>query len=300
MLRFIARNRKHSIRNGLHRANLRLERLEGRDCPSPVLTGVNSRLIGSTLVVTGRVQDTNPTSDTVAVSGIASGSVRFLDSQGDFEFISSSGISAGWLRLTATGTDSSGGDIENYYVNADTGHAAPYISITGITYHHQRSITITGEVIAENPAGLTITISGVASGAATTDSNGNFSATLTASALGNVNAQTSDANGQSNVATELLSAPAPVIDEVIISEAPGNSFTISGHVTCPDPQGLTVTLGGDVPALAGQQVTVDANGWFHITVTVPPGQNGTVTAQTTDWWGQQSNVATDTLIHSNN
>jgi hypothetical protein len=306
MLSVFARNRKHSNDKSLYRANLRLEQLEGRDCPSPVLSNVNARLIGTTLVVTGQVQDTNPSSDQVSISGLISGTAHFLDSAGDFEFISSSGCQAGWIQMTASGGSSggndggfSGGNSESYYIYADTGTAAPYITITGITYGHQKSVTITGEVIAENPAGLTVNLGGVVSGSTTTDSAGNFSVTLTASALGNVTAQTSDANGQSNVATKTISVPPPQIDALVYSEQPGNSFVIRGHVNCQDPQGLTVNFGGEVIALDGQHATVDASGWFQIVVTIPTNDNGTFTAQVTDYWGQQSNLATDNLSHSN-
>src|SRR5689334_14481557 len=132
MLTRIARIRKPTAVKSLRHAKLRLEPLERRDCPSPILNNVNARLIGTTLVVTGRVQDTNPSSDSVYINGAASGQAHFLDSAGDFEFISS-GIQAGWIQVTATnalmvnswiGSDSGGSggsDIESYYVKADAG-----------------------------------------------------------------------------------------------------------------------------------------------------------------------------------
>ncbi|HLW65297.1 MAG TPA: hypothetical protein VKS79_08260 [Gemmataceae bacterium] len=299
MLSFFARNRKHFRGKGLCRTNLRLEQLEGRDCPSPVLANVNARLIGTTLVVTGQVQDTNPSSDSVSLAGVASGNAHFLDSAGDFEFISSSGCQAGSLQVIATsGTPGDGTNSESFYVNADNGTASPYITITGITYGHQRSITITGEVIAEDPDGLFVSLGGVVSGSTTTDSNGNFSVALPAAALGNVTAQIFGANGESNVAVHALSVPPPQIDSLAYTEEPGNSFVITGHVNCQDPQGLTVSFGGQVFALDGKSATVGADGWFQITLTIPINDNGTYTAQVTDYWGQQSNVATDQLSHS--
>jgi hypothetical protein len=313
MFNLFARNRKPTAGKRLCRTPPRLEALERRDCPSPLLSNVNARMIGTALVVTGRVQDVNPSNDVVFINGVAAGRAHFLDSAGDFEFIGS-GIQAGWIQVTAisgstpnssVGSDVAsngrygGSNIESYYVNADAGAAAPYITISGITYGHQRSITITGKVVAENPAGLMVSIFGVASGSTTTDSAGNFSVTLTASALGDVNAQTADDNGESNVATEALSVPPPEIDCLTCIEQTGNSFVIRGHVNCPDPQGLVVKFGGEVTAVAGQSAIVDPDGYFQIVVTVPPDQNGEVAAQVTDYWGQQSNLATDQLDHSN-
>jgi hypothetical protein len=139
----------------------------------------------------------------------------------------------------------------------------------------------------------------VASGNTTTDAEGDFTVTLVASGLGNVDAQTEDANGVSNVATEPLSVPPPQIDSLTYTESRDNTFVICGHVNCQDPQGLTVNFGGEVVALDGQSATVGADGWFQITITIPINDNGIFTAQVTDYWGQQSNVATCPLNHSN-
>src|SRR5262245_46005439 len=303
MLSFFTRNRMRAL-SRLHGVRLRLEQLECRDCPAPVLIGVSARLIGGTMIVTGQVQDTNPTSDLVTISGAASGKARFLDSQGDFEFIISNVTSSGWIQIRSlkpmTGSGNGGSfDLQNYLVIAPIGSVAPYITITGISYGHERSINISGEVIALNPAGLPVQISGAASGTTTTDANGNFNITLTASGLGTVSAQTV-ANGlTSNVVTEAFSASPPVIDQLGYVEGPGNSFVIRGHVSCADPEGLIVSFGGQVAAVEGLTAVVGPDGWFEIEVTITPGDNGTISAQTTDWWGQESNVATDQLNHSN-
>ena len=41
----------------------------------------------------------------------------------------------------------------------------------------------------------------------------------------------------------------------------------------------------------GQSTTVDANGDFSFTIEIPDGEEGGVSAQTTDWWGLASNQA---------
>jgi hypothetical protein len=54
--------------------------------------------------------------------------------------------------------------------------------------------------------------------------------------------------------------------------------------------GLTVTFGG---LLAGYSTTVLAGGFFDFAIDLPPGLNGTVSAQTVDQNGHLSNIATD-------
>ena len=53
---------------------------------------------------------------------------------------------------------------------------------------------------------------------------------------------------------------------------------------------MTVTFGG-LPTLVGTTVNTAADGSFTLTIKLQDGENGTATAQTTDVWGQASNVA---------
>jgi hypothetical protein len=83
----------------------------------------------------------------------------------------------------------------------------------------------------------------------------------------------------------------PVIFNFTASNPVGNYWTFSGQVT--DDQnvnGLVVTLGG-LPSLNGVTTTVNAQGWFSVTVQLGPNESGTATAQTTDAGGLASNVA---------
>jgi hypothetical protein len=69
-----------------------------------------------------------------------------------------------------------------------------------------------------------------------------------------------------------------------------NYWTFSGKVCCSNAAGLVVTFGG-LPELQGKTATVAADGTFKITVQLRPGECGEATAQTTDSYGQLSNLA---------
>ena len=129
-----------------------------------------------------------------------------------------------------------------------------------------------------NPGGLTVQLSGVASGTATTSANGTFMVQLVASGLGTEYAATAD--GQSNTAQATLTDPAPTVDQFEWGEGAGGMFDFSGHVS-GGYQGETVNLGG-LYDLQGKTATLDASGDFNIYV-VLNGQmndNGNATART--------------------
>jgi hypothetical protein len=174
------------------------------------------------------------------------------------------------------------------------GSDGPSLSLC-VAYNGKTSVTLTGKVndSTASVAGLTVTFTGKVAGSATTDANGNFTYTADASGLGNISALTSDANGYSNTATVTLAVPPPTIVGFACSESTGQEFTFTGSVGAQTAAGLTVTFGG-IPSLSGQTATVAANGLFQLFVQLKNdgSDNGTATAQTTDWWGQVSNIAT--------
>src|SRR5262249_10315205 len=96
----------------------------------------------------------------------------------------------------------------------------------------------------------------------------------------------------SNVATNVLLNLTPQIIDFHMQRL-GSICTIIGRVDDESPAGLMVIFGGTVDAFTGQQVTVDANGYFQLTENIPSDlETGTITAQVTDWWGAQSDLAT--------
>jgi hypothetical protein len=94
---------------------------------------------------------------------------------------------------------------------------------------------------------------------------------------------------------QLARSSAPVITGFQANRGSGNCWTFSGTVIDQNPAGLTVTFGG-LPSLQGQVATTNASGYFSLTVQLQPGECGMATAQTTDWAGLQSNVATASVV----
>lgn len=85
---------------------------------------------------------------------------------------------------------------------------------------------------------------------------------------------------------------APFIDEFDATEEGHGLYLITGHVSAPNPEGLVVTFDG-IPALEGRTAVCDADGNFALVITVQTNGNdsGTITAQTVDANGNQSNIA---------
>lgn len=186
--------------------------------------------------------------------------------------------------------------------NAPTNDSGPAISLS-ISYNQKKSVTLTGHVTdpVSSPAGLTVQFSGKVVGTAVTDANGNFSLTADASALGAINAVVTDALGNvSDTATVNVTSNAPKISNFGCVEGYLHIFTFTGTVTDESAPGLTVNFGGSPVSLQGKSVAVKADGTFEFTVQLngTTSDNGTATAQTTDWWGLTSNLATCNVFQS--
>lgn len=81
---------------------------------------------------------------------------------------------------------------------------------------------------------------------------------------------------------------APAVQDFNVQSLGYGVFILSGHVADEQPGGLTVRFGGGIEGMDGVTVTTDANGNFSVTVTVPAGEFGTVTATVVDSQGQTS------------
>jgi hypothetical protein len=167
---------------------------------------------------------------------------------------------------------------------------APTNQLTlSVAYDPHQQVTLSGQLTGSNTAGQVIMFGGAVKGSAVTDSNGQYSVTLQASSLGQVNA--AEVAGQSNMATANLVSAIPNITFTASPEGNG-VWLFSGTVTGAPTQGEVVNFGGITP-LAGQSTDVNADGSFSFTCIVNEGQGGVATAQAVDWWGDSSAVAKD-------
>jgi hypothetical protein len=161
-----------------------------------------------------------------------------------------------------------------------------------------RTVNVTGQVSssASPTGGRTVTLSGVISGSVTTNADGTFAYTGPANALGQIQAAVTDDSGVTVTSSAMLTDAPPTIINFQAVNNGGTSWTFTGQVQHAYAPGLVVTLRG-LPSLDSSVASapVQTSGSFSYTITLQPGENGSVTAACTDWWGQASNEATAVL-----
>ena len=91
---------------------------------------------------------------------------------------------------------------------------------------------------------------------------------------------------------------APEITDFRAIEGEDGWWTFEGSAVADNTSGLVVRFGG-LPSLKGQAVPVQKDGTFQLCIQLQNGEEGMATAQTTDWRGQDSNVA-QTWVHQTN
>jgi len=172
----------------------------------------------------------------------------------------------------------------------DVAPEGPTITLS-VTYLKRREVLLSGQVTDTDPGGLTVQFSGEVVGLVVTKADGTFSKKFEAAGLGTVEAVTTDGQGlTSNVATVTLTSPPPTIVNFTATAGRGNVVIFTGTLVDPSAHDLVVTFAG-LPSVDGMTAVVRKNGTFRLVVHLKPGEEGTVTAQTTDWWGQDSNIA---------
>jgi hypothetical protein len=175
---------------------------------------------------------------------------------------------------------------------------APVITTMSFTELPQRVVRLSGTVADDHDVtAVTVNFTGVVNGSTTVNAAGGFVLQATASALGKVSATAYDPQQQLTSAPYalLITSSPPAITNFSAVENPDGTWTFSGCVTDAAPQGEVVNFGG-LNSLRNKTATVqNAMGYFTLTVTLQPGEQGTATAMTTDWWGQGSNLA-QTLV----
>jgi hypothetical protein len=269
-----------------------VERLENREVPAaPSISNLSMRLLGSHVVITGKVQDEAASQAAVNVSGAVSGTAS-VAADGSFEFIRQS--AGGLVTVIAEDIEDLQSSPYSQNIAPPQQNEAPFITITSVEKGPNKQITVSGQVYDENPGGLTVTLTGAASGTTTTNSSGAYSVNLTANLLGGLYARTVDSQGlQSNVAEYLITNTKPVITAFNYEYLGQNKYRFYGTVTDDwSAAGLTVLFAAEFSAMNGLTATTDANGNFSKEVTIPvdPNQQGYVHVTVTDCWGLTSDV----------
>jgi hypothetical protein len=167
----------------------------------------------------------------------------------------------------------------------------------GVKYEIGRDISLGGTLTGvANVSNVTVTLSGKVSGTATTDSNGNYDVTLTATGLGTVYASAAGAS-----ASEELWDITPIITSFSASEGAGNVWTFSGTVRYRRLfDSLTVNFGGSPVNLQCCSTGTDDEGSFSWAVTLSGTtiDNGAIWAQAVSPWGTASEKAYDYVLQT--
>jgi hypothetical protein len=98
----------------------------------------------------------------------------------------------------------------------------------------------------------------------------------------------------STTTTTTTSAP-PQITAFTAEQVGPNQFLITGQVVADDPDCLVVSFGGAPNCIQGTSTMTNSDGSFSMMLYTTSTDFGTITAQTVDQNGQQSNIAYDYL-----
>jgi len=178
----------------------------------------------------------------------------------------------------------------------NTWNTPPLVFGAAMTTSDGNTVEIMGWVMDdENPEGLTVSISGVATGTATVDEFGSFTLIANVSALGTIHATVVDAGGLSGTGELSYTDARPEITMFQVQQMTDTQWMITGTVADEATEGLVVVFGGDLPS--GLTAVVEWDGTFecHFTWNNPPSL-GLATAVVDDVWSQTSDVAQDVIF----
>ncbi len=281
---FNSRSRRPAA--SFRRASLQVEALESRYCPAKVsaLTLAVKPESGTNVLLSGTLNDPQPSNVQVNFGGVVNASA-YTDSTGFFSLLTPAN---GLGDVTASTQPS---DCKTP-INADVllTSTGPTITNLAVVYGTNCSVTISGQVNDVSPGGLSVTFSGVTNGTTTTNVDGTFSATLTASQLGQITVSVTNNWGVSaqNAAVSLASN-GPTIQSFDVSHGDGNIWWLEGTVNDTSDQAVRLTFSG-MAGLAGASTTTDADGNFELGIWLAPTGNTVITAIATDCWGMQDSM----------
>lgn len=161
-----------------------------------------------------------------------------------------------------------------------------------VTYLQGKQATFYGQLSSPSGpiANATITLSGLVNATTSTNSQGNYSITLSIPKLGTEDAVSSDPKANEGLC-EVVGGSPTISNFDAVAEGNG-LWLFSGTVTGAPTQGEVVNFGGITP-LEGQSTAVNSDGTFDFYAIVPTGEGGWASAQAVDWWGDTSQIATD-------
>ena len=274
-------SRMRSTKTIDRRPRLWVEQLEARDCPAlsidflPVSVLSATVLPGHEVLLAG---DLHSADATVTFSGAVSATTT-TDAAGNFSLVTSD-ATLGAVYAAAGGDEAS----------ANIAVAAPALSLS-LVYDSASTVTLSGTMTDIDAAGATVTFTGLVAGSTVTDANGNFSYTTSVSAIGAIDAATTDLWGQASNTAEVDVTAAPTVT-LATQVFAGHQVQLTGTVSGAFAAGATVTFSGAVNG----STTAGANGNYTFTTT--SATLGTVTAVAVDGQQHTSNAASATVAEA--
>ncbi len=238
-----------------------------------------TQMTDDTVTLAGNLSDIDDAGQTLTISGTSPGPV-VTDSQGNFCFT----VPRFGLGVVGVSDTDLWGQTSNF-AQFDVGNTPAGGDVTfAAQILPGQKVQLSGNVSGSQASGATVIFTGAASGSVTADGDGNFTLTTAGVSLGTVYAF---ASTQNTPFTPYASADISVNPSITLNlaDVTGNTVTLSGVLTDPDPAGQTVSISG----APSDSVVTDDQGNFSFNV--PRFNTGLVSVSATDLWGQTSNTA---------
>lgn len=183
---------------------------------------------------------------------------------------------------------------------------SPELSVNSIVYDGQAQVTLSGQInYTGDPTEVGIVIEGAVSAFTFANSEGEFSISTNAVAVGEVSFQAMPLEGDpSNLVVLEVVTDAPVVTEFTASGgttgATSHIWEFAGLIEDEDPEGLVVHFSGSVPTLNAETATVAEDGSFLVVVYLEPYplDTGVAYASVTDWFGVTSELDSVLVLRS--
>lgn len=284
-----SRRRKRQSQQPKRHRRIQFESLERRYClTAPTIASLQIDSFEDTTVsLSGYATDESPETVRVDFEGSLYGSA-YPDASGYFTFTGEADCLA---EIMAVAFDQEDMESEPAYVELTSDE--PAIDSLTVAYGYHTDVAIVGEVIDEDPGGLTVYFSGAVEGTAVTEADGSFMLEITdgSASLGSVEVSVADVWGQEAYDyAEICGDDVPEIVNFTADVSGTGVLTVEGEVLDEDPVGLTVVItfwGNEY------EVTTNSDGEFFWQLQLEEGQEDYLTAVAFDWWGLESDAAED-------
>lgn len=291
MFRFLSSRRAQKPKT---RRRIQFESLERRYClTAPTISAIQIDSVDDTTVsLSGYATDESPETVRVDFYDALDGNA-YPDTSGYFTYTGD----ANYLGyIVAVAFDQEYMQSNPAYVELTSDE--PVIDSLGVAYGYHTEVSITGQVLDEDPDGLTVYFTGAFQGSAITDSNGDFVIQVAdgIASLGEVTVTVSDAWGQTAYEYAMIEGDDPP-EIVSLTTTVDNDglLMVEGTVIDEDPDGLTVVI----TFLSNEyEVTTDSNGDFVWQLQREEGEEDWLTAIASDWWTVESEAAEDYVSFS--